>query len=70
MNKKDEEEYVKVCPNCGSTDIEVGEEISRKLTDVFGVDSEFRCNNCGHLDYFHEDKKQSSINAWEWDNLE
>lgn len=63
------EEYVKVCPNCGSTDIRIGQESTRKITDAFGIDSEFKCGNCGFSSYLFPEVPLSKLEEYEG-NLE
>jgi len=48
--KKEKKEYVRICPNCGSLDIEIL-NVQKQFTFAFGMPTTYKCNNCGFSSY-------------------
>ncbi len=44
--KKVKPKYVRICPNCGSLDIEIL-NVQKQYTFAFGMPATYKCNNCG-----------------------
>ncbi|MBI2672750.1 hypothetical protein HYX19_00670 [Candidatus Woesearchaeota archaeon] len=56
MNKKN---YVKVCPNCGSTNITNDFSNAAKLK--FGIELDKRCDSCGYSALSFPEVEESKI---------
>jgi DNA-directed RNA polymerase subunit RPC12/RpoP len=46
FKKKQKKEYVRICPNCGSLNIEIL-NVQKQFTFAFGMPALYKCNNCG-----------------------
>lgn len=43
---KEKEKYVRICPNCGSLDIEIL-NVTKQFTFALGIPTQYKCKKCG-----------------------
>lgn len=62
-NETHEEQYVRVCPNCKSLDVEM--DRSNPVQPVLGLPAMYICRKCGHSGHVFPEVEVSEIEGFE-----
>ena len=59
--KKQKPKYVRICPNCGSLDVEIL-NITKQYTFAFGLPTAYKCRSCGFSSHVFPEVSEEELN--------